>query len=156
MDQTFMDDAAYWDLTPLETTRWLVRLSRYHARRARYFADRAVRLADGAKRTAWRASIGAVAALVVALGAVALILLSGCSGFSAGQADPGAASRGAQDAGQKAQDFVILNGHLVASILLALGGVALIKFLWKSPQIRIIGAALVGGAVVYYAMGGAR
>lgn len=88
--------------------------------------------------------------------ALAAWLVAGCSGFSPGQADPGAAGRGAENAGQKAQDFAVGNGRFVAAALVAVGGALFVRFLARSWQVRIIVAVLAGGAVVYFAMGGGK
>lgn len=84
--------------------------------------------------------------------ALAAFALAACSGASTGQPDPNAPGRAAE----QAQQFAIGNGRLIASIVIALLGMALVRFLWQSWPVRIIGTALIAGAVVYFAMGGGR
>jgi hypothetical protein len=63
-------------------------------------------------------------------------LLTACTGGSLGQADPNAPSR----AGEKAQQFAVSNGRLIAAALVAIGVTWLLKWLTKSWPVRIIAA----------------
>lgn len=84
--------------------------------------------------------------------ALVAFALTACTGTSTGQPDPDAAGRTAE----QAQQFAIDNGRLIGAAIIAACGVAFLAFLWRSPAMRIVGAMIIAGGFVYFAMGGGR
>lgn len=84
--------------------------------------------------------------------AIAAWALTACTGASTGQPSAGAA----KGIGDRLYSFAMTNPKMVAAIVIALIGTVFIAFLWKNMAIRIVLALLIGGTVVYFAMGGGR
>jgi hypothetical protein len=88
-----------------------------------------------------------IRALVAPLLVAAGLALSGCTGASTGTPDAGAAKGYGEQAEQFAADPA--NGKLIGAVIVTIAVGSLLAWLFRSWAVRIIGALVAGGAVVY-------